>query len=288
MKIAIASGKGGTGKTTVAVNLALTLLAQGETVTLLDADVEAPNAHLFLKTVVAEEETVGISTPVIDADRCTACGECARFCTYRAIAAIKGRPLLFPELCHGCGGCAKVCPVGAITERERRIGVVQSGRAFQPGSGQADGMAWSQGRLDVGQPMSPPLIRAVKRRAGHDGVTLVDCPPGTSCPVIAALRGCDRVILVTEPTPFGLNDLRLAVAAVRALDIPFGVVINRADTGNGATETFCRTESIAVLGRIPDDRRIAEAYSRGMAIVAAMPQYQTLMAEIWGKTGGRP
>lgn len=280
MKIAIASGKGGTGKTTITVNLALTLVARGEAVTLLDADVEAPNAHLFLSTTVTRTEDAAIPTPVIDADRCTACGECARFCAYRAIAAIKGRPLLFPELCHGCGGCAKVCPVGAITERGRKIGVVEVGTA--------NGMDWAQGRLDVGQPMSPPLIRAVKRHAANTGVTLVDCPPGTSCPVIAALRGCDRAILVTEPTPFGLNDLVLAVDTVRALGIPFGVVINRADTGNDGTEAFCRRETIPVLGRIPDDRRIAEAYSRGEPIVAAMPQYQTLMAEIWKRSGEKP
>ncbi len=276
MKIAIASGKGGTGKTTVAVNLALSLLGQGEAVTLLDADVEAPNAHLFLRPTVERVEEAAIPTPVFNAQRCTACGACAEFCAYRAIAAVKGRPMLFAELCHGCGGCAKVCPAGAITERGRKIGVVETGTA--------EGMAWGQGKLDIGQPMSPPLIRAVKRHAADTGTTLVDCPPGTSCPVIAALRGCDAAILVTEPTPFGLNDLRLAVETVRALGIPCGVVINRADTGDDATEAYCRDEAIPVLGRIPDDRRIAEAYAQGKTLHAAIPEYRPRLADIWRQT----
>jgi len=270
MIIAIASGKGGTGKTTVAVNLAIT--APGS-VRLLDCDVEEPNCHIFLKPKIRSRESVGIPIPVVDESKCNACGECAKICEYHAIVSLKTKPLVFPELCHGCGGCAKVCPTGAISEVEREIGVVETGNQ---GS-----IEFVQGRLNVGHPMSPPLIRAVKRHAPGNGRTLIDCPPGTSCPVIAAIRGADFVVLVTEPTPFGLHDLLLAVETVRQLGLPFGVVVNRADAGDGRVRDYCRRERIRILLEVPEDRRIAEAYSRGEATAGAFPEYRRAFERLW-------
>jgi len=279
MKIAIASGKGGTGKTTVAVNLALSV---EESVQLLDCDVEEPNCHIFLRTSMAHVETVGIPVPEVDEERCNACGKCGEACQFSAIVSIKTKPLVFPELCHGCGACAKVCPTEAIAEADRPTGVVEAG--------QSGSVSFLHGRLNVGEPMAPPLIRAVKRRARGNGIAIFDSPPGTSCPVIATLRESDFVVLVTEPTPFGLNDLVLAVETVRQLDIPFGVVINRADVGDGRVRDYCRTEDIPVLLEIPDDRRIAEAYSRGEPAVNAVPEirdeFRKLYQEIVKRTNG--
>jgi len=270
MRIAVASGKGGTGKTTVAVNLALT--APGP-VRLLDCDVEEPNCHIFLKPEIERSESIGIPVPEVNESLCNACGECGRICQYHAIVSLKTKPLIFPELCHGCGGCAKVCPTGAITEVEHEIGVVEAGRR--------DSLEFVQGRLNVGSPMSPPLIRAVTRQAAGDGAVIIDCPPGTSCPVIAALRGSDFVILVTEPTPFGLHDLTLAVDTVRTLGIAFGVAINRADAGDSRVLDYCREEGIRVLIEVPEDRRVAEAYSRGEAAVDALPEYRRIFERLW-------
>ncbi len=263
MILAIASGKGGTGKTTVAVNLARVL---GASVQLLDCDVEAPNAHLFLKGVRLKEEIVSIPIPQVDESLCDACGECGRFCQYHAIVSLKTAPLVFPELCHGCGGCAMVCPRGAIREVDRRIGVVETL--------EADHVLLTKGCLDVGVAMAPPLIQAVKSHR-KDGITaILDAPPGTSCPVVATLRDSDFVVLVTEPTPFGLHDLKLAVDMVRELNIPFGVVVNRDGIGDNRTHLFCNEQNIPILLEIPDDRRIAEAYSRGEVLVEALPEYR--------------
>jgi len=262
MILAIASGKGGTGKTTVSVNLARVF---GPDVQLLDCDVEEPNDHLFLRGTPRGEETVTIPVPQVDESLCDGCGECGRFCEYHAIVSFGAAALVFPEMCHGCGGCAKVCPKKAIRERGQRIGVVET---MESGN-----VALIQGRLDVGVAMSPPLIRAVKARLRTGLSAILDAPPGTSCPVIATLRGADFVVLVTEPTPFGLHDLRLAVDMVRELRIPFGVVINRVGIGDDRVHVFCGNEGIPVLLEIPDDRRIAEAYSRGELIVEALPEY---------------
>lgn len=252
MRIAIASGKGGTGKTTVAINLAVCLRGP---VQLLDCDVEEPDCALFLRPRIDVSEKLGVPVPVVDTARCTACGECARFCQFHAIVGLGSVPLVFAELCHGCGGCAAVCPRGAIREEPRETGIVESG--------EAEGIAFVQGKLNVGEAMAAPLIRAVKRKWRASGTVIVDCPPGTSCPVLAAVRGCDYVVLVTEPTPFGLNDLQLAVEAMRALSLSFGVVINRAGTGSESVAAYCAHERISVLAELPDDRRVAEAYSRG-------------------------
>jgi len=262
MILAVASGKGGTGKTTVSVNLARVF---GPDVRLLDCDVEEPNDHLFLKGTPCGEETVTIPVPQVDESLCDGCGECGRFCEYHAIVSFGATALVFPEMCHGCGGCAKVCPRKAIRERGQRIGVVET---MESGN-----VTLIQGRLDVGVAMSPPLIRAVKARLRKGASAILDAPPGTSCPVIATLRGTDFVVLVTEPTPFGLHDLKLAVEMIRELRIPFGVVINRVGIGDDRVHVFCGNENIPILLEIPDDRRIAEVYSRGEIIVEALPEY---------------
>lgn len=271
MKIAVASGKGGTGKTTVAVNLAWVLAARGVAVQYLDCDVEEPNGHIFLKPQIESSAAVGISVPVVDEQKCTACRKCAEVCQYHAIAVLK-KPLVFPELCHGCGGCLLVCPTGAIREELRTIGVVETGSAGR--------VRFAQGRLNVGEAMSPPLIRAVKREAQSVGVVLLDAPPGTACPVVATVRGTDYVLLVTEPTPFGLNDLQLAMQTVRQLEVPCGVLVNRADVGDGRVRAYCEAEQIALLGELPDERGAAEAYSRGLLLVQALPEWQGRFAAL--------
>ncbi|HON58305.1 MAG TPA: ATP-binding protein [Smithella sp.] len=269
MKIAIASGKGGTGKTTVSVNLARTL---GVPVQLLDCDVEEPNAHLFLKGNKIKEEIVTIPVPEVDEALCDGCGECGIFCKYHAIVTFGTAPLIFPELCHGCGGCAMVCPTKAIREMGRRIGVVDTIKS--------EHITLIGGRLDVGVAMAPPLIRAVKKRLSDNMPAILDAPPGTSCPVIAAIRETDIVLLVTEPTPFGLNDLSLAVDMVRELQIPFAVIVNRMGSGDGRIHDFCKKENIPILIDIPDDRHIAEAYSRGILMVDALPEYRNLFNQL--------
>ncbi len=279
MKIAVASGKGGTGKTTFAVNLAF---ASGGGAQLLDCDVEAPNAHLFLHARKESEDPVGIPAPVIDPSLCDGCGACARFCEFNALAALGGLPMLFSELCHGCGGCARICPQGAIAEVERRIGTVES---YDAGSVKLIG-----GRLDIGVAMAPPLIKAVQKRAAATGLVILDAPPGTACPAVAAVTGADFVVLVTEPTPFGLNDLRLAVEMVRALGRPFGVAVNRAGSGDDAVQRYCRAEGIPLMLELPDDRRVAVAYSRGELIIESLPEYrgcfESLLAAIRSQVKG--
>lgn len=262
MIISVASGKGGTGKTTVSVNLARTI---GAGVQLLDCDVEEPNAHLFLKGREIGSDIVTIPIPEVDESLCDGCGECGRLCRYHAIVSFGSAPLVFPDLCHGCGGCALVCPRGAIRETGKRIGVVETR--------DADGITLIQGRLDIGVAMAPPLIRVVKSRLNREKTAILDAPPGTSCPVIATVRGSDFVVLVTEPTPFGLHDLGLAIEMIREIAVPFGVVVNRMGAGDDRVHRFCRDEGVPILLEIPDDRRIAEAYSRGELMVDALPDY---------------
>ncbi len=264
MNIAVASGKGGTGKTTVSVNLAR---AFGASVQLLDCDVEAPNAHLFLSGDPVRSDTITLPIPHIDPDHCTDCGECSRFCEYHAMVSLGTTPLVFPEMCHGCGGCMKVCPTQAITETDHRIGVIEKRIAGH--------VTLHSGRLDIGATMAPWLIRTLKTRIRADMLTILDAPPGTACPVIATLRNVDFVLLVTEPTPFGHHDLTIAVDTVRDLKIPFGVVINRMGAGDDRVHRYCAEEKIPILLEIPDDRRIAEAYSRGVLMVDHFPEYRS-------------
>jgi MinD superfamily P-loop ATPase len=260
MRIAVASGKGGTGKTTVAVGLAIvTGRAQ-----LLDCDVEEPNAHLFLHPRLTERSPVTILVPEVDTERCTRCGRCSEVCQFHAIAVMAKQVLVFPELCHGCGACALTCPEEAIREVPREVGAVESGKAGKIG--------FVHGRLNVGEPMATPVIRAVKAHLDTKRLTIIDAAPGTACPVVEAVRGSDFCLLVTEPTPFGLSDLRLAVEVMQKMAIPCGVVINRSGEGDEAMEAFCATKSLALLGRIPFDRRIAEAYARGQHPVYALPE----------------
>ena len=269
MIIAVASGKGGTGKTTVSLNLAKIF---GSPLQLLDCDAEEPNDHLFLKGATIAEEIVSVPIPQVDESLCNGCGECGRFCEYHAVVSFGSTALVFPEMCHGCGGCMKVCPQNAISEIDHRIGVVETT--------QAGNITLIQGRLDVGAAMAPPLIRAVKAHLKDDVHAILDAPPGTSCPVVTTLRGADYIVLVTEPTPFGLHDLKLAVDMVRELRIPFGVVVNRMGIGDDRVHRFCAEEETAILVEIPDDRRIAETYSRGQLIVEALPEYRALFIRL--------
>ncbi len=276
MKIAVASGKGGTGKTTIATNMAYVASRDGRTVAYLDCDVEEPNGALFLKPVIEETQPVRVSVPSVDVSKCNACGLCGKICQYSAIVPIKDNVLVFDELCHGCGGCWMVCPTNAITESYRVTGRVEQGRAGE--------VHFVQGLLNIGEAMSPPVISAVKAAAPAVDLLVIDAPPGTSCPVIETVRGADLVLLVTEPTPFGLNDLQLAVDMVRALELPFAVVVNRAESNESETHNWCRQHGIPVFTAIPDDRRVAEAYSRGELVAEAMPEYEHLYAAILGET----
>jgi MinD superfamily P-loop ATPase len=269
MIISIASGKGGTGKTTVATNLAVSVDGP---VQLLDCDVEEPNAHLFLRPVIEETKTVTTPVPQIDLEACNQCRKCMQICRFRAITVIGDTVLVFPELCHSCGGCMAICPENAISETGRELGVLEKGNR--------DGVGFVHGRLRVGEAMSPPLIRAVRDCARSDYLTLIDAPPGTSCPVIAAMKDADFVLLVTEPTPFGLHDLTLAVEAVKILKIPMGLVINRSDMGDDKVRAYAMRERLPILMEIPFDRQIAESYSRGEMFALALPEWKDRFREL--------
>ena len=265
MIISVASGKGGTGKTLVATSLALSLKDR-DRVQLLDCDVEEPNDHIFLKPVIKRSEAVCIPIPEIDEKKCTFCGRCAEVCAYHAIAVFPKSILVFPHLCHGCGACSYLCPEKAISEKGREIGVVERGHS--------DGVDFAHGKLNVGEAMPTPVVRRVKEEAKRDGIVIIDVSPGTSCPVVESIKGCDFCLLVTEPTPFGLNDLVLAVETAKEIKVPCGVVINRAGVGNGKVEGYCLTEGIPVLLTIPLDTEIARLYSRGITLVEGMPQWK--------------
>jgi len=265
MIISVASGKGGTGKTLVATSLALSLSSSNR-VQLLDCDVEEPNSNILLRVAMTQSQPVRIPIPRVDEAKCTYCGKCAEVCAYNAIAVIKKKVLIFSELCHGCGACSYLCPETAITEEGREVGVVKRGN-----SGNLEVI---QGRLNIGEAMAPPVIRDVKKLIDHGSVVIIDVPPGTSCPVIEAVRGSDFCLLVTEPTPFGLNDLSLAVEVTKELGIPCGVIINRTGVGNDEVEQYCHREGISILLKIPLDRNIAMLYSRGIPLIEGMPRWR--------------
>ena len=286
MIITVASGKGGTGKTMVAVNLALAVASERRhdgRMLFLDCDVEAPNAYLFLRPTFNGQEEVTLLAPEIGLDKCTYCGRCAEACNYNALAVVKDQVLFFSELCHGCGACALVCPEGAIHEVPEVIGLIEEGSASTP---LAD-LDFAHGILEIGRAIAPPVIRQLKRRIHPDGLVIIDASPGTSCPVVEAMKGADFVLLVTEPTPFGLHDLRLTVEVARdEMGLPVGVVINRDGIGDERVEAYCQSERIPILMRIPFDRRIAEVYSEGGLVIEALPEYREQFRDLYQKIRG--
>ena len=273
MIISIVSGKGGTGKTTIATNLAVSLGANAQ---LLDCDVEEPNAHLFINPSIQSRQKVFIQVPAIDKTRCDFCGKCQEVCVFNAVAVLKDNVLVFPELCHSCGACCYFCPSQAIREIEKEVGIVDIG--------QRGHLQFVSGRLHVGQAVALPVIKAVKAHINLTRTVILDAPPGTSCPVIETVRESQYCIVVTEPTPFGFNDFQLIVELLRKIERPFGVVINRCDLGSRITEEYCQREGIPVLSRIPFAREIALAYSRGELLVEKMPEmrqvFQALVKRI--------
>lgn len=272
MVISVASGKGGTGKTLVATNLARSI---GSNVQLLDCDVEEPNAHLFIDPVFMETETVLTPVPEVDKTKCTYCGKCSDICQFKAIAVVNEIVLVFSELCHSCGGCWEVCPENAIQKTGRELGLIEKG--------QSNGIEFVHGKLRIGEAMSPPLIKRVRSYENPEKLTIIDAPPGTSCPVIASMKDADFVLLVTEPTPFGLNDLKLAVGAVQILDIPMGLVINRSDLGNNKVKEYAHEINLPILLEIPFERQIAESYSRGEILADVVPEWKDKFRELHHK-----
>jgi MinD superfamily P-loop ATPase len=274
MIISVASGKGGTGKTTVAVSLALSL----SNVQVLDCDVEEPNSHIFLSPVNEVTKPAYTLVPTVNYDLCDYCGKCAAACEYNALVVVPQKEVMvFPELCHGCGLCSMVCPQNAISESPREIGVIKTGKS-------SDGnIDLVYGVLNIGEIMATPLIDQVKEELNPEKPVIIDVPPGTACPVIAAVQGSDYCVLVTEPTPFGLYDLRLAVEVLRVLKIPFGVVINKAGIGDSGVYEYCEKEGIQILLEIPYDRQIARCYSEGVPFVEEMPEWKERFAGIVDK-----
>lgn len=269
MQIAVASGKGGTGKTTFSVGLAQ---AYNGLVAYLDCDVEEPNGAIFLKPEEKYEEDVTVSVPEVNKDHCNACGKCSELCQFNAIITLGGKAMVFPEMCHSCGGCQAICPTGAISEKHNKIGSIKAGVSGE--------IKVFEGVLDIGHAMAPPVIRAVKKNISKEDLSIIDCPPGTSCPLLSAVKGVDYVILVTEPTPFGLHDLKLSVETMRELKLPFGVVINRSDSGDDRVVEYCHDDNIPLLMQIPESRVVAEAYSRGESIVSADPTLKLKFREL--------
>lgn len=274
MIISVASGKGGTGKTLIATSLALSLKDTSQ-VQILDCDVEEPNDHVFIKPSLTSRESVFISIPKVDEEKCDYCGKCAEVCAYNAIAVIKEKVLVFPELCHGCGACSYLCPKGAIREGEKEVGVVEIGNS--------QGIDFVHGKLNVGEMMAPPVIRKVKEHVKPEATVIVDVSPGTSCPVVEAIKDSDFCLLVTEPTPFGLNDLVLAVEVNRKLNIPCGVIINRAGVGDGKVADYCLKEGIPILRVIPLDTEVAVLYSKGIPLVEGIPKWKEDFLQVFNK-----
>jgi len=273
MIISVASGKGGTGKTTVAVNLALSV----QPVNLLDCDVEEPNVHTLLHPTDIQTSSVTVPTPVVDQERCSLCGKCSEFCEFNAIFVGKTKTVVFNEICHSCGGCALVCPERAITEVARSIGSIHQSMS-------AD-IHLAYGELSIGEPIATPVIREVKTHIDRGKMNILDAPPGTACPVIETIRGSDFLILVTEPTPFGLYDLSMAIDVVKELEVPFGVIINRAGIGDDGVINYCKENAIPILMEIPFNRRIAELYSQGIPFIQEMPEWIGKFREMYEHIG---
>jgi MinD superfamily P-loop ATPase len=282
MRIAVASGKGGTGKTTVAVNLAVVAREFIREVQYVDCDVEEPDGHLFLKPRIKKTIPAVVMVPVVDEARCDLCGRCAEACRFNALLVTKRNVVVFPELCHGCGACMIVCPYGAIKESTREIGVIEAGSAVVGKNGIfKDMINYRAGVLNVGEHMATPLVRSVKEKSADKGISIIDASPGTSCPVIEAVRDCDFVILVTEPTPFGLSDLKLAVGMTRSLGLPVGIIINRSQGIDDELTDYLTTENLTVIGEIPLKREIAEMISRGEIVVMKDESMKALFEQIF-------
>jgi MinD superfamily P-loop ATPase len=273
LKISIASGKGGTGKTLVATSMAASLASPGiSRVTLADCDVEEPNAYLFFpERTLLERNECSFPVPVIDELKCTNCGKCSEVCAYHALAVLPETVLLFPELCHGCGACTFICPEKAVSETTRSVGEIFQARS--------DGVEIIWGELRLGEARSTPLIKAVKDRAEGETV-IVDCPPGTSCSLVEAVRGTDFCLLVTEPTPFGLHDLDIALKVLEKMNIPCGVLVNKSGTGDRKVYEYLEKRNIPLLMEIPLDRKIAELYSRGEIFAMKMPEWKAKFADM--------
>jgi MinD superfamily P-loop ATPase len=286
MRLAIASGKGGTGKTTVATCLASLLAQAGERVTYVDCDAEEPNGHLILGPKVERIRTVDVNVVAIDTKRCTGCGKCCRACQFHALACVNESVTTFPQLCHSCGACSLVCPADAIVEMPQRRGIVREGHVGD--------LAFIGGEMSVGEESVTPIIRELKELVPEEGISILDAPPGTACPAVETMRGADRVVLITEPTPFGLNDLKLAADTAKALGIHADVVINRCDIGTGQTLDYCLKEGLEVLMEIPNDRAVAEAYSTGTLPTATVPGFRETMLVLanrvaaWAKEPPKP
>jgi len=261
MQIAVASGKGGTGKTTVAVALALSLEARAE---LIDCDVEAPNCHIFLKPEILSKETLYLTVPDVIEGKCTYCGKCSDLCKFKSISVFGNNIMFFPELCHSCGGCFLICPEKALFKSKRTIGVIEKAVSGN--------LLFTHGILRIGEAMSPPLIKALKKTEQIREIRIIDSPPGTSCPVVAAVAGVDYCVLVTEPTPFGFYDLKLIAGMLDKTKIPYGVIINRHTSDVSEVEKWCDEKKIPIHLRIPFNKNIAHDYSRGISLIKTMPE----------------
>ena len=275
MRLAIISGKGGTGKTTVATSLARVLSEGPGRVAYLDCDVEEPNAHLFIHPQNLDVQKVATFVPQIDRERCNGCRLCVDICRFNALTVIRDKAMVFAELCHSCEGCKVVCPEKAVMDSSRLLGDVRTGTR--------NGLKLIDGCLRVGEAMAPPLIKAVRSKVGSEKRVIIDAPPGTSCPVIHSIKDSDFVLLVTEPTPFGLHDLQLAVEVVRELGLPCGIVVNRSDLGDTKVYDYCCAEKLPILMEIPFDRDIASIYSAGEMLVESRPEWRERFVELYGK-----
>ncbi|MCP4632191.1 MAG: P-loop NTPase [candidate division Zixibacteria bacterium] len=272
MLITVASGKGGTGKTTVAVNIASILAKSNQSLYYVDCDVEEPNGALFLNPEINSEQTFSLPKPDVIEELCDGCGICKDICRFNSIVIVRDKAIIFPELCHSCGGCTLVCPIDAISEIQEEIGVIRKGNSGDLG--------FIEGRLKIGIPTAVPLIKEVKKALPCNCDAIIDAPAGTSCPVIETVRGTDYVLLVTEPTPFGLHDLMIAVETVRKLNLPFGVVINRSGIGDDRVNNYCIEEGIPLMAEIPDSRSAAELYSRGKLLYEKLPEFKEIFESI--------